>query len=97
MVTVVNPGLVVTEGFFPKDSPILTDPIAKPFLMKPERVARAIVDVIRHRRGPEVSVPRWLAAPQAARMLAPPLYRAALRRIVGARARAAEAPDATNG
>ena len=92
MVTVVNPGLVVTEGFFPKDSPILTDPLTKPFFMKPERVARAIVDVIRHRRGPEVSVPRWLAAPQAARLLAPPLYRAALQRLVGARARAAEAP-----
>ena len=93
MVTVVNPGLVVTEGFFPKDSPILTDPLTKPFLMKPERVARAIVDVLRHRRGPEVSVPRWLAAPQAARILAPPLYRAALQRIIGARARAAEAPE----
>ncbi len=93
MVTVVNPGLVVTEGFFPKGSPILTDPLTKPFLMKPERVARAIVDVVRHRRGPEVSVPRWLAAPQAVRLLAPPLYRAALQRLVGARARAAEAPE----
>jgi short-subunit dehydrogenase len=94
MVTVVNPGLVVTEGFFPEGSPILTDPLTKPFLMKPERVARAIVDVIRHRRGPEVAVPRWLAAPQAARILAPPLYRAAMERIVRSRAGAAEAPDA---
>ena len=93
MVTVVNPGLVVTEGFFPKGSPILTDPLTKPFLMKPERVARAIVDVIRHRRGPEVSVPRWLAAPQAVRLLAPPLYRAAMERIVRSRAGAAEAPE----
>jgi short-subunit dehydrogenase len=93
MVTVVNPGLVVTEGFFPEGSPILTDPLTKPFLMKPERVARAIIDVIKHRRGPEVSVPRWLAAPQAARLLAPPLYRAAMERIVRSRSGAAEAPE----
>ncbi|MGH2712217.1 MAG: SDR family NAD(P)-dependent oxidoreductase [Actinomycetota bacterium] len=92
MVTVVNPGLVATEGFFPKDSPAWKDPLAKTFMMKPEKIGRAIVDVIRHRRGPEVSVPRWLAAPQAVRVLAPPLYRAALRRIVGNRAGSAEAP-----
>ena len=92
MVTVVNPGLVATDGFFPKDSPAWKDPLAKQFMMKPEKIARAIVDVIRHRRGPEVSVPRWLAAPQAARLLAPPLYHAALRRIVGNRAGSAEAP-----
>lgn len=93
MVTVVNPGIVATEGFFPKDSPLWKDPVVRPFVMKPERVARAIVDVIRHRRGPEVSVPRWLAAPQAVRLLAPPLYRAALQRLVGARASKAEAPE----
>lgn len=91
MVTVVNPGLVATEGFFPKDSPLWKDPIVRPFVMQPERIARAIVDVVRHRRGPEVAVPRWLAAPQAARILFPPLYRAALQKLVGARAKTAEA------
>jgi short-subunit dehydrogenase len=97
MVTVVNPGLVGTEGFLPKESPLWKDPIVKPFVMKPEKVARAIVDVIRKRRGPEVSVPRWLAAPQAARLLAPPLYRAALQRIVSGRAESAEAPPGRDG
>ncbi|MDQ4004979.1 MAG: SDR family NAD(P)-dependent oxidoreductase [Actinomycetota bacterium] len=97
MVTVVNPGIVATEGFFPKDSPLWKDPTLKPFIMKPERVAKAIVDAIRHRRGPEISVPRWLAAPQAVRVLAPPLYRAAVQRIVGYRAREAEAPVAEAG
>ena len=92
MVTVVNPGVVATEGFFPEDSPLWKDPVVKPFVMKPEKVARAILDVIRKRRGPEVSVPRWLAAPQVARMLAPALYRAALRGIVGQRAGSVEAP-----
>jgi short-subunit dehydrogenase len=93
MVTAVNPGLVATEGFVPADSPLWRDRIARPFIMPPQRVARAIVDVVRHRKGPEVSVPRWLGAPQAARILAPPLYRAALGRIAGGRAGTAEAPD----
>jgi short-subunit dehydrogenase len=92
MVTSVNPGIVATEGFFPKGSPLWKDPTLKPFIMKPERVAKAIVDAIRHRRGPEISVPRWLAAPQAFRVLAPPLYRAAIQRIVGSRAGESEAP-----
>ena len=94
MVTAVNPGIVATEGFFPEDSSLMNDPILKPFVMKPERIAREIVDVIRRRKGPEVSIPRWQAAPQAMRMLAPPLYRAAMQRVTGGRAAAAEAPDA---
>jgi short-subunit dehydrogenase len=92
VVTAVNPGLVATEGFIPADSPLWRDRIARPFIMPPHRVAKAIVDVVRHRKGPEVSVPRWLGAPQAARILAPSLYRAALGRIAGARAGTAEAP-----
>lgn len=94
VVTAVNPGLVATEGFFPADSPLWHDRVARPFIMEPERVAEAIVDVIRRRKGPEVSVPRWLAAPQAARVLAPPLYRAAMKRVVGGRAGTAKAPEA---
>ena len=94
MVTTVNPGIVATEGFFPEDSSLWKDPLLKPFIMQPDRIAKEIVDVIRKRKGPEVSIPRWLAAPQAARVLAPPLYRAAMQRITGGRARAAEAPDA---
>jgi short-subunit dehydrogenase len=93
MVTVVNPGLVATEGFFPADSPLWRDPVARPFIMTPERIGRAIVDVVRRRKGPEVSVPRWLAAPQAVRVLIPPLYRAALGRIVGGRAGTAQTPE----
>jgi short-subunit dehydrogenase len=97
VVTAVNPGLVATEGFFPADSPLWRDRLARPFIMQPDRVARTILDVIRRRKGPEVTVPRWLAAPQAARLLAPPLYRAALRRIVSGRAGTAPAPYPTGG
>jgi short-subunit dehydrogenase len=94
MVTSVNPGIVATEGFFPEDSPLWKDPVVRRFVMRPEKVAEVVVDVVRGRRGPEVSVPRWLGGPQAFRVLTPPLYRAAVRRLVGARAkRSAPPPD----
>lgn len=93
MVTVINPGLVATEGFLPADSPVWKEAWIRPFIMRPERIAAVIADAIRGRRGPEISVPRWLAAPQAARVLAPALYRAALRRLVGSRGSAAPAPE----
>jgi short-subunit dehydrogenase len=93
MVTVVNPGLVATEGFLPADSPIWKEGWLRPFIMRPERIGDVIADVVRNRRGPEVSVPRWLASPQAVRVLVPPLYRAAVARLVGDRAgRSAPSP-----
>jgi short-subunit dehydrogenase len=92
MVTTVNPGLVATEGFFPEDSPLWRDPLFRRFVISPERVASAVVEVVRRRKGPEVSVPRWLAGPQAFRLLTPPLYRAAVRRIAGSRVRLSAPP-----
>lgn len=92
MVTVVNPGLVATEGFPMTD--IKRHPQLRRLVMRPERVAEAIVDVILRRKGPEVSVPRWLGSLQAFRVLTPPLYRAAVRRIAAARGRPTEAPEA---
>lgn len=84
MVTVVNPGLVTTEGF-PHDR-LLTDRRLAPFVMSPEKIAKVIVDCVKRRRGPEVSVPRWQASLQAFRVLTPAIYRAALSRLVGDRA-----------
>jgi short-subunit dehydrogenase len=92
MVTSVNPGIVATEGFFPEDSPLWKDPLVRPFVMKPQRVARVIVDIIRRRKGPEVSIPRWLATPQVLRLLIPPLYRGAVSRLAGPRMAAQGAP-----
>ena len=89
MVTSVNPGIVATEGFFPESSPLWRDPLVRPFVMKPQRVARVIVDVIGRRKGPEVSIPRWLATPQILRMLVPPVYRGAVSRLVTRRMAAA--------
>lgn len=90
MVTAVNPGLVTTEGF-PHDR-LRSHQRFAGFLMTSDRVADVIVDVIRKRRGPEVSVPRWQGGLQAFRVLAPPLYRAALSRLVDGRATEAK-PD----
>jgi hypothetical protein len=48
--------------------------------MPPERVARALVDVVERGIGPEVSLPRWVASFQLVRLMAPPLYRWGFRR-----------------
>ena len=90
MVTSVNPGLVETEGF--PMTEVKRDPVLRRFVMRPERIGREIVRVIRERRGPEVSIPRWLAAPQAVRVLSPPLFRAGVRGVVGRRATSDRAP-----
>jgi short-subunit dehydrogenase len=74
LVTSVNPGLVRTEGFPQRDRPKGLR------VMGPPEVAAAIVDVVRSGTGPQRSVPRWLAALQSIRTLAPPLYRFGVRR-----------------
>jgi NADP-dependent 3-hydroxy acid dehydrogenase YdfG len=83
-VTSVNPGLVSTEGFPQTD-------IDPRIVMKPERVAEAIVRVIREGIAPELSVPRWLGPFQAFRVLTPPLYRWGIRRVRSAGHRATRA------
>jgi short-subunit dehydrogenase len=70
LVTAVNPGLVATERFPHSDAIEKGRPV-----MRPERVAAAILFVIRRGISPEYSVPRWMAAMQAFRVLTPRLYR----------------------
>ena len=74
LVTAVNPGFTRTEGF-PQEG------VPRPLVMRPERVARAIVDVVRRERAPEVSVPRAPAAAQVFRVLTPPVYRLGVDRL----------------
>jgi hypothetical protein len=50
-------------------------------VMSPDRIAATIVDVVVRDRGPEVSIPRWIAAMQVFRVLTPPLYRWGVRTI----------------
>jgi len=74
LVTTVNPGFAATEGF-PQTN-------MRPWMvMRPERVARVIVDVVKEGRAPEVSVPRALGAMQAFRVLTPQLYRWGVRTV----------------
>ena len=84
-VTTVNPGFVTTEGFRQEGMP-------PQLVMAPERVAEAIVKVVRAEIAPEYSVPRWLGPLQAFRVLVPPLYRWGVRttRRVGLKATAAQ-------
>lgn len=74
LVTSVNPGFARTEGF-----PMTGVPPA--LVMNPDRVARAIVDVVRLGRAPEVDVPRGIGVVEAFRILAPPLYRWGVRTV----------------
>ncbi len=72
-VTAVNPGFIDTEGFPQDDLPSW-------MVMRVERVAEAIVKVVRDEIAPELSVPRWVSPLQAFRVLTPPLYRWGVRR-----------------
>jgi len=89
VVTAVNPGLVTTETFPHRDM-LQKRP---GLVMQPERIGDAIVDVVRKGKGPEVSIPRWLASFQAVRVLAPPLYRFGLTRAVRRGMRATRAGE----
>jgi NADP-dependent 3-hydroxy acid dehydrogenase YdfG len=84
-VTAVNPGFVATEGF-PQDG------VPAWAVMPAERVAEAIVKVVREDIAPEYAVPRWVSPLQAFRVLTPPLYRWGVRhaRRTGVKATQAE-------
>ena len=75
-VTAVNPGFVRTEGFRAEGVP-------RWFVLDVERVADAIVRVVRDGIAPELTVPRWVAPLEAFRVLTPPLYRWGMRTISG--------------
>ena len=86
LVTAVNPWFVETEGF-PQEG------LPRRVVMRPERVAEAIVRVVREGIAPEFSVPRWIAPLQAFRVLTPPLYRWGVRRVRETGLRATETPE----
>lgn len=95
LVTSVNPGFVTTERFRHDDLARRGVPV-----MRPEDVALLIVRVVRRGIAPEISIPRWLGAFQAVRVIAPGPYRWALGAIarrespLTARARGPETPSA---
>ena len=73
LVTVVNPGFVKTEGF-----PLVgMDPR---MILTMDKVAGAVVRVVRDDIAPELSIPRYISPLQAFRVLTPPLYRWGMRK-----------------
>lgn len=74
LVTSVNPIFAKTEGF-----PMTNTP--KTLQVKPDTVARAIVDTVKRGRAPEVNVPRGVPLLQTFRILTPPLYRWGVRGV----------------
>jgi NADP-dependent 3-hydroxy acid dehydrogenase YdfG len=74
LVTAINPGFVSTEGFPQWHLP-------QRLVMKPERVADAILKIVREGIAPEYTLPRWVGPLQAFRVLTPPLYRWGIRKI----------------
>ena len=76
VVTAINPGLVATEGFPHRDAVK-----AGRKVLPPDDVARLIVRVVKDGIGPERSIPRWMAALQAFRVLTPGLYRFGLKQV----------------
>ena len=73
-ITSVNPGLVATEMF-------RHESLHPRLVMRAERVANAIVRVVRDGIAPEFCVPRWIAPAQAFRVLTPGLYRWGVRQL----------------
>jgi short-subunit dehydrogenase len=84
-VTAVNPGFVATEGFPANGVP-------SRLVMPADRVAEAVVRVVKDEIAPECAVPRWASPFQAFRVLAPPLYRWGVRttRALGLKATKAD-------
>ncbi|HUL85242.1 MAG TPA: SDR family oxidoreductase [Actinomycetota bacterium] len=74
LVASVNPGFVETEAFTHDDLPSFA-------VLDVDRVAEAIVKVVRDGIAPEYSIPRWIAPLQAFRVLTPPLYRWGVRQV----------------
>jgi NAD(P)-dependent dehydrogenase (short-subunit alcohol dehydrogenase family) len=73
----LNPGFIVTEGFPQRH---LTGGPLERFVGAPEDVADRVVEVLRT-GVPERTVPGWYRGFVALRHLAPPVYRAIVRRI----------------
>lgn len=87
LVTSVNPAFIVTEGFPHANVP-------SPILLEVDRVAEAVVKVVRNGIAPEYSIPRWISPFQVFRVLTPSLYRWGVRRARGRTPPTPSAPSA---
>ena len=78
-VSLIEPGLIPTEGF--PQSERAAHPVMKHALGTIEDVTEAILDAVVNRKMERV-VPRWYYLLQVPRLLAPPLYRWAGRKLI---------------
>lgn len=78
-VSVVEPGLIPTEGF-PQDD-FVNHPVFRHAVGTQEQVSKAILDAISRRKLERV-VPRWYYLLQVPRVLAPAIYRVAEERLI---------------
>jgi uncharacterized protein len=78
-VSLIEPGLIPTEGF--PQSERVAHPVMKHALGTIEDVTEAILDAVVNRKMERV-VPRWYYLLQVPRLLAPPLYRWAGRKLI---------------
>ena len=79
-VSLIEPGLIPTEGFPQSDR--VGHPVMRHALGTIDDVTEAVLDAVIHRKMERV-VPRWYYLLQIPRLLAPPLYRWAGRRLAG--------------
>jgi short-subunit dehydrogenase len=86
-VSVVEPGLIPTEGF--SQSGLVRHPVLKYALGSEEDVSAAIRDAVARRKMERV-VPRWYYLLQLPRLIAPPLYRLVQKKVILPRQRAME-------
>ena len=80
LVTSVNPGFVATEQFPHGDARAGRKMLLK--VLRPDQIGDFIVEVVKKGLAPEASIPRWPMPFQAIRVLAPPVYRFGLRKMV---------------
>ncbi|MEA2506923.1 MAG: uncharacterized protein QOH48_1541 [Actinomycetota bacterium] len=77
-VSTIEPGLIPTEGF--PQSDLKNDPLLRHVLGSEEQVSEAIRKAITARKIGR-TVPRWYYMVQLPRLLTPPIYRFALRKV----------------
>ncbi|HYI44061.1 MAG TPA: SDR family oxidoreductase [Actinomycetota bacterium] len=78
-VSSIEPGFIPTEGF-PQES-LTSDPMLSRILGTDADVSAAIRDAIAHRK-PQRVVPRWYYLLQVPKLLAPPVYRFVLNKVM---------------
>jgi uncharacterized protein len=85
VVSLVEPGFIPTDGF--PQSDLVNDPVLKHALGSVEGVSKAVMNAIDKNKAQRVT-PRWYYLLQVPKLVSPPLYRLAVRKLVAPRQKA---------